>query len=135
MNIYSRINPTQVLHIINRKADIQPGRVDLVEPDEFIQVAALRQPNGKTFQPHRHIMQMRNEVYIPQESWVVITGLVQVILYDLDDTILHTDMLEPGDCSITLQGGHNYIFVAPDSIVYEFKTGPYKGQENDKTFI
>jgi len=135
MNIYSKINPTQILHIITRKRDIQQGRTDLVDADEFIQCAAIRQPNGVTFKPHRHIMQMRNEVYIPQESWVVISGLVQVILYDLDDTILHTDVLEPGDCSITLQGGHNYFFMDNDSVVYEYKTGPYRGQAHDKTMI
>ena len=135
MNIYSRIEPTQILHIITRKSDIKQGRTDLVEPDQFIQCATLRQQNGKTFEPHRHVMQMRNHVYIPQESWVVISGLVKVTLYDLDNTVLHTDMLEPGDCSITLQGGHNYLFVAPDSIVYEFKTGPYLGQQHDKVFI
>lgn len=134
MNIYSRIDPTQVLHIINRKRDIQDGRCDLVEPTEFIQCAALKQSNGKTFAPHRHIMQVRNEVYVPQESWVVISGLIQVTFYDLDNTVLHTDILEPGDCSITLQGGHNYLFLQ-DSVVYEFKTGPYKGQQHDKTFI
>lgn len=134
MNIYSKIEPTKILHIINRKRDIQDGRADLVDPDQFIQCAALKNEQGKTFEPHRHIMQMRHEVYIPQESWVVITGMVQVILYDLDNTVLHTDVLEPGDVSITLQGGHNYLFMQ-DSIVYEFKTGPYLGQQHDKTFI
>ena len=134
MNIYSKIEPTKVLHIINRKRDIQAGRVDLVDPDQFIQCAALKNEQGKTFEPHRHIMQLRHEVYIPQESWVVISGAVQVTLYDLDDTVLHTDVLEPGDVSITLQGGHNYLFMQ-DSIVYEFKTGPYLGQAHDKTMI
>lgn len=134
MNIYSKIEPTKILHIINRKRDIQDGRADLVDPDQFIQCAALKNEQGKTFEPHRHIMQMRHEVYIPQESWVVISGMVQVILYDLDNTVLHTDVLEPGDVSITLQGGHNYLFMQ-DSIVYEFKTGPYLGQQHDKTFI
>lgn len=136
MNIYSRIDPTVLLHIINRKNDVQPGRADLVDPDQFIQCAALRQQKGTTYKPHRHLMQMCGaSTYIPQESWVVIYGMVQVILYDIDNTVIHTDVLEPGDCSITLQGGHNYLFMADDSLVYEFKTGPYKGQESDKFFI
>jgi len=135
MNIYSHIEPTTILHIINRKGDIIAGRTDLVPPDEFIQCAVMNQPNGMTFKPHRHINQYRSESnYIPQESWVVISGLVKVILYDFDNTILHEDVLEPGDCSITLQGGHNYLFLQ-DSIVYEFKTGPYLGQRKDKIFI
>lgn len=136
MNIYSKIDPTILLHIITRKRDVQTGRTDLVDTDQFIQCAALRQQKGTTYKPHRHLMQMRGaSTYIPQESWVVISGMVQVTLYDLDNTVLHTDVLEPGDCSITLQGGHNYLFMADDSLVYEFKTGPYKGQESDKIFI
>ena len=135
MNIYSKIEPTQLLHIINRKGDIVAGRTDLVPPDEFIQCAAMKQPHGMTFKPHRHINQYRSESnYIPQESWVVISGLVKVILYDLDNTILHEDVLEHGDCSVTLRAAHNYLFLQ-DSIVYEFKTGKYLGQETDKVFI
>lgn len=135
MNIYSRIDPTQLLHIIQRKRDIQPGRVDLVAPDQFIQVATLRQPQGTTYRPHKHIWKCPGEPdVIAQESWIVVTGLVAVTLYDIDDTILHTDILEPGDCSITLAGGHNYSFMQ-DGFVYEFKTGPYLGQENDKIMI
>jgi hypothetical protein len=134
MNIYSKIEPTKILHIINRKPDIKDGRVELVETDQFIQCAALKHPSGKTFKAHRHIMQVRNHAYIPQESWVVISGLIQVTLYDIDNSVLHVDILEPGDISITLEGGHNYLFME-DSIVYEYKTGPYLGQEKDKTFL
>lgn len=134
MNIYSRIEPTKVLHIIQRKRDVQDGRVDLVDPDQFIQVATIKQPQGKTFSPHRHIMQTRSGAYIPQESWVVISGLVQITMYDLDNSVLHEDILEPGDCSITLEGGHNYKFLQ-DGLVYEFKTGPYLGTERDKVMI
>ena len=43
-------------------------------------------------------------------------------------------MLETGDVSITLYGGHTYT-ILEDALVYEFKTGPYTGQENDKIFL
>lgn len=136
MNIYSRIEPTKVLHIIHRKRDAEQGRKDLVDPDQFIQVATIKQPAGKTFAPHRHIERKDYGFIntITQESWVVISGLVEVILYDLDNTVLHTDVLEPGDCSVTLECGHNYKFLQ-DGFVYEFKTGPYHGVEQDKTMI
>lgn len=134
MTLHSLIDPTRVLHIIHRKRDADTGRKDLVEPDQFIQVATIRQTAGKTFNPHRHIRQYREGQYIPQESWVVISGLVKVTLYDIDNSILHVDMLEPGDCSITLEGGHNYEFVQ-EGMVYEFKTGPYLGVNHDKIMI
>lgn len=134
MNIYSRIEPTLLLHIISRARDIQAGRVDLVPPEEYIQCAAIRMGQGKTFNPHRHKETVRTTT-ITQESWVVIRGMVQVTLYDIDDSVLHTDILEPGDCSITLIGGHNYLAMHENTIVYEYKTGPYTGQNDDKVFI
>lgn len=134
MNIYSLIDPTQLLHIIQRKADVQPGRVDLVPTDQFIQVATLLQPQGTTYKPHKHIERTLPWKGVAQESWICITGLVEVTLYDTDDTVLHTDILGPGDLSITLHGGHNYRFMQ-DGYVVEYKTGPYFGRESDKIFI
>ena len=134
MNIYSRIEPTLLLHIINRARDIQTGRVDLVPPDEYIQCAAIRMDQGKTFKPHHHIKNVKVTT-ITQESWVVIRGMVQVTLYDVDNSVLHTDILEPGDCSMTLFGGHNYLAMHDNTIVYEYKTGPYTGQQDDKVMI
>ncbi len=135
MNIYSRIDPTLILHIINRVRDVQPGRADLVSNEQYLQCAVMKHEQGKDFKPHKHIPQEVPRGYrYAQESWIVITGLVQVTLYDTDDTVLHTDILEPGDCSITLEGGHTYKFMQP-GIVYEFKTGPYRGAEQDKIAI
>lgn len=134
MNLYSRIDPTRLLHIIHRMQDVQDGRVDLIAPDQFIQCAALKMEQGKTFKAHRHVWKPGTKDVIAQESWVVIKGQVQVTLYDIDNSILHTDVLCAGDISITLEGGHNYL-VMQDAVVYEYKTGPYNGQVNDKVFI
>jgi hypothetical protein len=96
----------------------------------------MKHPQGVTFRPHHHFEQVRrNDNWIAQESWCVISGLVDITLYDIDNSIIHKDVLEPGDISITLAGGHTYLFLAPESIVYEYKTGPYYGVENDKKFI
>jgi hypothetical protein len=38
----------------------------------------------------------------------------------------------PGDCSMTFQGGHNYLALEEDTVVYEYKTGPYYGHAMDK---
>ena len=91
---------------------------------------------GKTFVPHRHIFKKRTyEKQIAQESWVVIKGKVERTFYDLDDTILETKILNPGDVSFTLEAGHNYKILEDDTLVYEYKTGPYEGQKLDKTFL
>jgi len=133
--IYSKIEPDKLLHIVNRLSDIE-GRQDIVPVDHFIQCATLKMKNGKTFPPHKHITKDRHySRQIAQESWVVIRGSVRCKFYDLDDTLIADPILNPGDASFTLYGGHTYEILEEDTIVYEYKTGPYEGQALDKVFI
>lgn len=133
--IYSKVKEGKLLHIINRLSEIQ-GRTEAVPEDNFIQCATLKMEKGKTFPPHKHITKDRHYFeQIAQESWVVIKGSVKCIFYDLDDTIISTPILEAGDASFTLYGGHTYEILEDDTIVYEYKTGPYEGQKLDKIFI
>lgn len=134
--IKSNVEADKVLHIICSPDNMTKNRVDVVDPDEFIQLAILKYKKGKTFAPHKHIFKkpLKRES-IAQESWVVLRGSVKAIFYDLDDKVISTEVLNAGDCSITLYGGHNYEILEEDTLVYEFKTGPYLGQEVDKAFI
>jgi cupin fold WbuC family metalloprotein len=133
--IYSKVQPDKLLHMIVRKEEIKPGRVDIVSEKNFIQCSMLNMEKGKTFKPHKHIWKERTRNVIAQESWVVIQGSVKCIFYDLDDTIIAEPILYPGDSSFTLEGGHNYLIMEDDTLVYEYKTGPYEGQAMDKTFL
>ena len=134
-HIYSKVEPDKLLHIINRLDEVD-GRSELVPADNFIQCASLRMDEGTTFRPHKHIKKDRRyREQIAQESWVVIRGSVQCIFYDLDDTVLAKPILKAGDASFTLGGGHNYLILEDDTVVYEYKTGPYEGQEFDKRVL
>ena len=137
--IYSKVEPNKLLHIIHKVDEfytIKEGhRRDVVGEKEFIQLSALNMDNGHTFKPHKHIWKPGEEKCIAQESWVVIKGSVECIFYDSDDNILDKPVLYPGDCSVTLGGGHTYRILEDDTLVYEYKTGPYKGIENDKEFL
>jgi cupin fold WbuC family metalloprotein len=133
--IYSKVDSGKLLHIINRLEEIE-GRTEVVPEDNFIQCATLKMENGKTFPPHKHITKSRSyDSQIAQESWIVIKGSVKCIFYDIDDTIIATPILRAGDASFTLYGGHTYEILEDDTVVYEYKTGPYEGQSLDKTFI
>lgn len=134
-NIYSKIDPAKLLHVIVRKENLTPGRVEVINENQFIQCALLNMEKGKTFKPHKHIWKERTRNVIAQESWIVIQGSVKCIFYDIDDQILATPILYPGDASFTLEGGHNYEILENDTLVYEYKTGPYEGQQLDKQFI
>jgi cupin fold WbuC family metalloprotein len=133
--IYSKVEPTKLLHVVVRKEDLIPGRVEVVPEDHFIQCALLNMEKGKTFKPHKHIWKERTRNVIAQESWIVIQGSVKCIFYDIDDQIIATPILQPGDASFTLEGGHTYEIQEDNTLVYEYKTGPYEGQSLDKTFI
>ena len=65
----------------------------------------------------------------------MIQGKVKCHFYDLDDNIIEEPILESGDASFTLEGAHTYTILEDDTLVYEYKTGPYEGQAMDKTFI
>jgi hypothetical protein len=126
----------ELLHIVKRFKEITSPRIDVIPEDNFLQLAVLKLPNKKTFRPHYHIPKKVDYIEsIAQESWVVIRGKVKCIFYDTDNTILDTPILESGDISITLKGGHNFEILEEDTIVYEYKTGPYYGVEVDKNFI
>jgi hypothetical protein len=133
--IYSKVEEGKLLHIINRLSEIEK-RTEVVPENNFIQCATLKMEKGKTFPPHKHITKERSyEAQIAQESWVVIKGSVKCIFYDIDDTIIAEPILYPGDASFTLYGGHTYEILEEDTIVYEYKTGPYEGQKLDKVFL
>jgi cupin fold WbuC family metalloprotein len=135
IKIFSKVDPSKLLHIVVRKEDILPGRQDVISEDNFLQCSILNMEENKTFRPHRHIWKERTHNMIAQESWVVIQGKVKCFFYDLNDSIIEEIILNPGDASFTLEGGHNYLTLEDNTLVYEYKTGPYEGQINDKTFI
>ena len=133
--IYSKVEEGKLLHIINRLSEIEK-RTEIVPENNFIQCATLKMENGKTFPPHKHITKERSyAAQIAQESWVVIKGSVKCKFYDINDMLIAEPILYPGDASFTLYGGHTYEILEDDTIVYEYKTGPYEGQKLDKVFL
>lgn len=132
---FSKVDPSKLLHVVVRKEDLTPGRVEVVPEDNFIQCALLNMEKGKTFKPHRHVFKERTRNVIAQESWIVIQGSVKCTFYDLDNSVLVEPVLNPGDASFTLEGGHTYTILEDNTLVYEYKTGPYEGQALDKIFL
>jgi cupin fold WbuC family metalloprotein len=133
--IFSKVVPEKLLHIVTRKSEVMNGRQNIISENNFIQCSFLKLEEGTTFKPHKHIWKERTQSVIAQESWVVLQGSVKCIFYDIDDSLLSEYVLSVGDASFTLEGGHNYLILEDDTIVYEYKTGPYEGQSLDKTFL
>ena len=125
-----------LLHMVYRADEFTEKRTELVDADQFIQCSYLKMDEGQTFKPHKHIWKSPSaKRVIAQESWVVIRGSVKVFFYDVDGELLETHILNAGDSSFTLEGGHTYEILEDDTMVYEYKTGPYEGQSLDKVFL
>ena len=135
IKIYSKMDPNVLCHMVLRKKEIVEERTDIISAQNFLQLSTLNMPKGKTFRPHKHIWKPGEKEVIAQESWVVIEGMVKVFFFDTNGKSLEDIILHPGDSSITLQGGHTYLSMRDNTKVYEFKTGPYKGQKLDKVFL
>ncbi len=134
LKLYSVIEPDKLLHIVFKSSESN-GRQQLVDSSEFLQIASLSLKRGENFAAHKHLWKiLPNNNNIAQESWVILKGKIEVTFYDLNNDKLHSEILGPGDVSITLYGGHSYRIIE-DSIALEFKSGPYLGKDLDKELI
>lgn len=131
--IYS--HEQKLLHIIIRKKDIKEQRQDIIDADEFLQLGVFQLKKDKTFRPHKHKWRKGEDVMITQESWVCIEGAFKALYFDEDGKFVTQNILNQGDISVTLYGGHTYEGWAENSLIAEFKVGKYYGQETDKEFI
>ena len=134
IHIHSAVDPELLLLVINRREDISINRTDLSPGDQYLQCATKQLSKGTTFAPHKHNELVRT-TDITQEAWVFLKGRVLARFWDVDDTMIYETELGEGDAAIVFRGGHSFVVLEEDTILYEFKTGPYFGVEKDKTYI
>ena len=53
----------------------------------------------------------------------------------IDDKIILRTEMSAGDCVVVFKAGHSFEVLEDNTIIYEFKNGPYYGVKADKTFI
>jgi len=134
IHVHSAVDPSMLLLVINRKEDISVDRVDLSPGDQYLQCATKQLSKGTTFAPHKHNELIRT-TDITQEAWVFLKGRVAARFWDVDDKLIYETELREGDAAIVFRGGHSFEVLEDNTVLYEFKTGPYFGVEKDKTYI
>ena len=138
--IYSKADKDVLLAIATTFQDFNVPRNETVPSSEFIQGAMMRVNNGGKFRPHKHIWKPFNSQYEynqtkTQECWIVIRGLIEAVIYDIDDTVIKKVKLTEGSAIFLLHGGHTFQSLEDHTCIWELKTGPYEGQSKDKKFI
>jgi len=132
---YIKDTDDNTLHVVHRIND-DFNRTDIVSPNEYIQVAYMRTEAGQYFKPHYHLRrECSYDTVITQETWIIISGSIETSYYDKNNSLLCRRILNAGDCTITLGGGHSYKCLEEGTTVYEIKNGPYVGRENDKEYF
>lgn len=135
MIVNSKINK-KPLFLIKKyfKKKIRKMREDLTDKNKFLQVSLLNLKKDMNFSPHVHLSHVK-KTYISSEAWIVISGKLKVIFYDVDKSIIYEDVLKKGDVSILFQGGHVFKPLTKNTLVFEIKNGPYLGPKKEKENI
>ena len=135
MIVNSKINK-KPLFLIKKyfKKKIKKMREDLTDKNKFLQVSLLNLKKDMNFSPHVHLSHVK-KTYISSEAWIVISGKLKVIFYDVDKSIIYEDVLKKGDVSILFQGGHVFKPLTKNTLVFEIKNGPYLGPKKEKENI
>ena len=134
IRVYSNAKKDLLLLSLIRKRDITYQRQDLSPASEFLQVSAKKITTSDFFQAHKHL-ECEKVANNTQESWVILDGKVLAKIYDIDNKLIYEETLESGDCIVLFSGAHSLECLTDDTLLYEFKNGPYFGPEKDKEFI
>jgi hypothetical protein len=133
MVIYDNFQEIGILANIENTPD---GLHFYTEDINTIQFAGFRYNKGHVMRAHRHIFYDTEwERIKTQEVLVVWKGKVKLTIFNRDDKILTTFELNKGDFYISLFGGVRYDVLEDDTILMEFKTGPFPGSEKDRILI
>ena len=133
LKVFSKMEPSTLLVVLFSPKHVTT-RVDLNASTEILQVASIPLLIGTRVKPHKHNLVAR-ETLGTNEAWVVMRGSIKMEIFDLDDKSLGNWLLEQGAIAVSLKGGHGLTSLQSDTLVYEFKNGPYWGPDVDKVQI
>ena len=120
--------------IIQRSTDWNKG-LNFITPDDlFLQVGTFWYQEDNKCKPHRHIENERPN-NLTQECNIVLSGLLEVNLYDENNRLFRTEVLSSGDFIVMVNGAHGFKILQPDTKIIECKNGPFISVEKDKVLI
>jgi len=120
----------RLLGVLHRASDVVCGRVDLSDVSEFLQVSVLGLPVDRCVLPHRHVVNVRL-CEVTQECWVVVSGALCVVVFDVDDSFVGSFVVGVGDVYVSFGGGHSVRVLVEGTRFVEVKNGPYFGRDLD----
>ena len=133
--IFSKIKKKKLIHVFYRSKK-NLDRINLSPNNEFLQASIIKFKDKKIIKSHHHLKHGIIKLKRPiQESWILLRGAAKLTYFDINNTKLKTFLMKSGDISITFQGGHELQILKKNSILCEYKTGPYNGTSKDLKYF
>jgi len=104
----------------------------ITEDKDLIQAGCWSYGRGTRLQPHIHNL-MPRQATKTQEALLIKSGRLAAYIFNEDLKLIRRLELGAGDLLVLLNGGHGYEILEDDTLVFEFKNGPYPGAEADRS--
>jgi len=130
MEIFDKKN--NLIAIIHLANEFKEGKNFYTKEDADFQFGSFSLKAGENIDYHIHNLQDRN-IDKTSEGIVVISGKMNIELFDDSKELLFEKDLTSGDAILIFQGGHG-IKIIDDCKFLEFKQGPYDEKKDKKYF-
>jgi len=120
--------------LVVTQEDFTPGINFVSAPSWPLQLGLLTHHGGHEIPPHMHIGGSRKPPASFQEFLYVVSGSMEVDVYDGQGNYLQTETLAAGEGLLQVEGGHGFRFPLAAKVL-EVKQGPYEGKDADKQLI
>jgi cupin fold WbuC family metalloprotein len=106
-------------------------RANLSDAEDLLQFSKINFTKNQTVPKHKHLISPR-QTEKTSEIWIVIRGVFEASIYDNDLNLVKSLTLRFGDAIQFHDGGHELVSLKNNSIIFEVKNGPYKGEKFDR---
>ena len=126
------VSDNRVLAYIIRH-EMQPSKTGFVTPDTVnLQAGFIVYPANSEIARHIH-KPIHRELNGTSEALIVRKGRCEVDFFTDQKELVATRELRTGDVLLLLQGGHGFR-ILEDTVLMEFKQGPYTGLDEKERF-
>jgi hypothetical protein len=118
--------------VITSVGELPPGHTFPTDHGDELQLGLFNHSKGHEIKRHYHPAFGRN-LKFTNEVLIILSGLVQVDIYDDLQELVSTRQLGSNSVVILRRGGHGFSIIE-HAIIVEVKQGPYAGAEDKVLF-
>ena len=110
------------------------SRTNLTDPDKIIQSSLIKMIKFQSVPKHEHLP-IERHTKGTGEGWLILQGSFEAEIFDIDRVSIGKYSLKKFDMLIMFNGGHSLRSTKKNSIMFEFKNGPFIGSDSDKIYF